>query len=118
MKLQLAFLSLCVSVAACTKDAGSDASALMSFTVPSDSKAEYFVMEKGGQGNDRTIVTKRIGSSGTSYSKRLYNCGENTVKYLGTGDSLEAMAASKPDPAMARIQEFSIAHYVGLQACT
>ena len=85
--------------------------------IPSDSKAQFFVLEKGGNGVRRTIVTKRIGSSGTSYSKRLYNCSNNTVKYLGTGDSLAEMAASKPDPNMAPIVEGSIAYYVGIEAC-
>lgn len=57
-------------------------------SVPSDPKAQYFVLEKGGKGAERTIVTKRVGPSGISYSKRLYNCKNRTVKYLGTGDSM------------------------------
>jgi hypothetical protein len=87
------------------------------FTVPSDAKANFYVVEKGGQGNERTIITKREGASGISYSKRLYNCAEHTVKYLGTGDSLAAMAVSAADPSMAPIVEGSTAYYVGLQAC-
>jgi len=86
-------------------------------SVPSDSKAQFFVLEKGGTGAQRTIVTKRVGSSGTSYSKRLYNCTDSTVKYLGTGDSLDAMAASSADPNMGPIVQGSIAYYVGVEAC-
>ena len=85
--------------------------------VPSDSNAEYYILEKQGSGSERTITTKRIGSSGTDFSSRLYNCAQGTVKYLGTGDSLEAMAASAPDPEMKPIAPGSIAHYVGLEAC-
>lgn len=88
------------------------------FNVPSDSKAQFFVLEKGGSGSKRTIVTKRVSSSGTSYSKRLYNCENNTVKYLGTGDSLAEMTASKADQNMAPIVQSSIAYYVGLEACS
>ena len=86
-------------------------------SVPSDPKAQFFVLEKGGTGNDRTIVTKRVGPSGTSYSKRLYNCKNSTVKYLGTGDTLAEMKSSKPEPNMAPIVQGSIAYYVGREAC-
>jgi hypothetical protein len=85
--------------------------------VPSDSTARYFILEKGGKGALRTIVTKRVGSSGTSYSTRLYNCVDNTVKYLGTGDSLEAMRKSYPDPNMGSVIQGSIAYYVANEAC-
>lgn len=85
--------------------------------VPTDAKAKYAVLEIGGKFPDRTIVTKRVGSSGTSYSKRLYNCSDNTVKYLGTGDTLAEVARSKPDPKMAPVVSQSIAEYVGREAC-
>lgn len=85
--------------------------------IPSDPKAQYFILEKGGKGTNRTIVTKRVGSSGISYSKRLYNCANDTVKYLGTGSSIEEMSTSKADPSMGPIVQGSIAYYVGLEAC-
>jgi hypothetical protein len=88
-----------------------------SMSVPTDAKAKYTILEIGGKWPNRTIVTKRVGSSGTSYSKRLYNCSNKTVKYLGTGDSPAEMAQSKPDPNMAPIVPQSIADYVGRQAC-
>jgi len=86
-------------------------------SVPTDAKAKYTILEMGGKWPNRTIVTKRVGSSGTSYSKRLYNCSNNTVKYLGTGDTPAEMAGSKPDQNMAPIVSQSIADYVGRQAC-
>lgn len=86
-------------------------------SVPSDSKAEFFVLHKGGSGTQRTILTKRVGPSGVSYSERLFNCANNTAKYLGTGDSLAEMAASKADPNMGLIVNGSIAYYIGLEAC-
>jgi hypothetical protein len=85
--------------------------------VPSDPNARFTILEVGGEYPNRTIVTRRIGSSGTSYSKRLYNCDADQVKYLGSGDSLAEMAASKPDPRMGPIIEGSIADYVGREAC-
>lgn len=86
-------------------------------SVPSDSKAEFFVLHKGGSGTQRTILTKRVGSSGVSYSERLFNCANNTGKYLGTGDSIAEMAASKADPNMGPIVNGSIAYYIGVEAC-
>jgi len=55
-------------------------------SVPSDPTAQFFVVGKGDSGSQRTIVTKRVGSSGT-YSKRLYHCADSNVQYLGTEDS-------------------------------
>ena len=86
-------------------------------SVPTDAKAKYTILETGGKWPNRTIVTKRVGPSGSSYSTRLYNCSNNTVKYLGTGDTPAEMARSKPDPGMAPIVSQSIADYVGRQAC-
>ncbi len=88
-----------------------------SLYVPSDSKATFTVLERSGSGNERTITTKRVGSSGTSYSRRLYNCADRTVKYLGSGETLEQMNASQPDPRMGPIVSGSIADYVGDEAC-
>lgn len=89
-----------------------------SLEVPSDRKAQYTVLEKGGSGVERTIVTKRVGSTGTtSYSRRLYNCAEGTVKYLGTGETWEAMENSPAAPDMTPIVPGAIADYVGQEAC-
>lgn len=92
-------------------------SAATSLYVPSDSKATYTVLDRDTTGNERTITTKRVGSSGTSYSRRLYNCADRTVKYLGSGETLEQMKASQPDPQMGPIVTGSIADYVGAEAC-
>lgn len=86
-------------------------------SVPSDSKASYFVLEKSCTGAQCTILTKRVGSSGTSYSKRLYDCSANVGRYLATGESLEALKDSPPEPNMSLIVEYSIKYYVGKAAC-
>lgn len=83
--------------------------------------AKYFVLEKNMKVNNnkdlRSIVTKRVGSSGVSYSKRLYDCKNYTVKYLGTGDTIEQMNKSKEDVNMGAITYGSIAYEVGLIIC-
>jgi hypothetical protein len=109
MKICFAILGLVISASALAAE--------IPLSVPSDPKARFFVLEKGGKGAERTIVTKRVGPSGTSYSKRLYNCTNSTVKYLGSGDSLGEMASSRADRNMAPIVQGSIAYFVGVEAC-
>lgn len=85
--------------------------------VPTDSNATYTLLEKGSQGSLRTITTKREGPSGVSFSQRIYDCDLSEVKYLGSGDTLEEMQNSQPDPNMAPIVSESIAYYLGKEAC-
>lgn len=85
--------------------------------VPSDPKARYVALEKGGTGQFRSIVTQRSGSSGVTYSRRLYDCSNNTLRYQGTGDTPELMRTSPAESSMAPIHEASIAYYVGREAC-
>ncbi|HBZ8435012.1 TPA: hypothetical protein MM384_000251 [Klebsiella aerogenes] len=99
--------------------------ALMSFSamsattvsIPTDSKAKYTIIDKTTNGTMATITTMREGPSGVSYSQRLYDCAAWTVKYLGDGDTLEQMKASKPDESMSSIADNSIAYYIGQWAC-
>jgi hypothetical protein len=86
-------------------------------SVPTDSKAKYFLLEKSESDGKVTIVTKRIGSLGTSYSKRLVDCNKKTFMYLGEGDSLEEMKKSKPDVKMSALTPGSISTYVANAAC-
>lgn len=85
--------------------------------IPSDPKAKYFIIDKTSRGSESILVTKRIGSSGVSFSKRLFNCKNKTVKYLGFGDSISEMNSSKPDVSMSPIVEGSIADYQRIAAC-
>lgn len=87
------------------------------FSIPTDSKAKYTIIDKNLNGSMATITTMREGPSGTSYSQRLYDCTSWTVKYLGDGDTLEQMKASKPDEGMSPIVDNSIAYYIGQKAC-
>ncbi len=85
--------------------------------IPSDLNAKYFVVGKGGNLPNPILITKRVGQSGTSYSKRIFDCNSNTVKYLGTGSSIEEMNRSKPDQNMAPLVKGSIADYLWRHAC-
>ena len=86
-------------------------------SVPTDPKAQYSVLERDTKGKERKITTKRVGPSGTSYSQRLVNCSAGTFKYLGDGETLAAMKASKPDANMSPTTQGSISYYVATEAC-
>ncbi|HAJ7389262.1 TPA: hypothetical protein HNV44_10255 [Escherichia coli] len=92
-------------------------SAATQISIPTDSKAKYTILEQDLNGSMATITTKREGSSGVSYSKRQYDCSAWTVRYLGSGDTLEGMQSSAPDKNMAPIVDNSIAYYIGQKAC-
>ncbi|HBU6577870.1 hypothetical protein [Klebsiella oxytoca] len=93
------------------------AASATTISIPTDSKAKYTIIDKSLNGSMATITTMREGPSGTSYSQRLYDCTSWTVKYLGDGDTLEQMKASKPDEGMSPIVDNSIAYYIGQKAC-
>ncbi|MFA0999199.1 MULTISPECIES: hypothetical protein [Pseudomonas syringae group] len=69
------------------------------------------------KGNERKITTKRVGPSGTGYSQRLVNCSAGTFKYLGDGETLTEMKASKHGGSMAPLTQGSISYYVAEAAC-
>lgn len=86
-------------------------------SVPSDPNATFYLLDKAQDNGKSVVITKREGSSGVSYSSRLYDCLDYTVKYLGTGDTRAAMEQSPPDAAMSPIIPGSIASDIAQIAC-
>lgn len=86
--------------------------------VPTDSGAQYFLIERAGTQNRPILTTKRVGPSGTSYARREFDCNANTFRYLGDGDTLEEMKASRPDKTMSPLVRESISEYIGRLACS
>ncbi len=86
--------------------------------VPTDPKAKYTVVDlKNVGGGKAEITTKRDGPSGTSYAKRLVDCGSMRFKYLGEGDTIEDLNRSKPSPNMGPLVTGSISYHVSMYAC-
>lgn len=54
--------------------------------VPSDSNATYVVIKLVKKGDLSILQTARKGSSGISFSSRLYSCSNRTYKYLADVD--------------------------------
>lgn len=86
-------------------------------TIPSDAKAKFFVLKTGGTRRKPTLTTRRESPSGITYSTREFDCQEQTVRYLGTGETPAAMALSMPEEKMAELVEGSIAWYLWKYAC-
>lgn len=97
--------------------ATTNAAHAQSIPVLSDS-ANYELLELSNRVDGMVeITTKRQGKSGESYSKRLVDCNKWTAKYLGDGDSLEKMKASKPDAEMWPLTKGSISSHIAAYAC-
>lgn len=88
-----------------------------SLYVPSDSSARYTVIEHGSLMGNPTLTVRREGKSGVSFSKRLFDCNNNSAKYLGTGDSLQEMNSAVPDSTMTTNVEGSIQYWQWAYVC-
>jgi hypothetical protein len=68
-------------------------------SVPSDKTGSYTaeLVTEMKQGLAH-VVSKRVGPSGTSYTKRECRCGDATSRTLGSGETIDQMQASPMDP--------------------
>lgn len=57
---------------------------LYKLPIQADTKSTYWVLENNKIDNLNIIITKRIGSSGIGYSKRLIDCSNKKLKYLSS----------------------------------
>lgn len=88
--------------------------------VPSDPEATYDieVMDVGKGKAALMVVGRRVGPSGTSFTAREVNCVNETFRYVGEGDTLEAMKSNINDRAhMAPLVEGSISYHILKAAC-
>lgn len=98
--------------------------------VPSDPTATYVVISKKNLrdhmvgdtlnsvfSDEYIIVTKRVGRSGTSYSRREIDCNTGTQRYLGDGDSIQEMNGYYNVGSMNRPVSRSISYYVQRHVC-
>lgn len=88
--------------------------------VPSDGRAKYTILEVSKPQNHVVeALSKRIGPSGTSYSRRQINCRKNTFKYLDDGDTLAEVNDGKYNISsyMGDLVNGSISYYISHWAC-
>jgi hypothetical protein len=86
--------------------------------IPTDSKARYWIVEQSGSVEEPILTTKRVGSSGTTFSRRVFDCSAKTFRYLAEGSTLAGMQSSQPDARKAPLVDGSISHYFWVHACS
>jgi hypothetical protein len=74
--------------------------------VPSDTKATYTALRLGASGAGRTILTRRDGPSGRSFTLRECTCPVSRYRNLGHGDTLQAALGGR-----GRESKMSLLHY-------
>jgi hypothetical protein len=84
MKGCLAFMALWMLVSAASAEE-------KVIVIPNDRLGQYVLIDKSGSAEERMIVVRRAGISGVVYSRRVYNCTEDTVHFLGSGLTMEAL---------------------------
>lgn len=82
-----------------------------------DPDARYSTVSVSGDASQRTVITQRIGISGTSYSARQYDCTARTVRFLGSGTSLEDLQHAEADREPTPIFKGSLARAISQAAC-
>lgn len=99
--------------------AAPDAVLAQPIAVPSDSRAEYTVLQVTPKPNGLVeILSQRVGPSGTSFAMREVNCRTNQARYIGEGDTrAEAMRRKNPPWKMGPLFEGSISWHVSQFAC-
>lgn len=111
-------LFLMVFLFACSEKEAEPHADGRAYHTSADPSASYYVVDRGAQDGGIWITMKRVGVNGDSYFKRLYDCENWQVRYIGSGISIEAMELSKEDEKMADIVPESIAGKVGKIACS
>jgi len=92
--------------------------AAISVNVPSDPGVNYAIVVKDYGGGTKSVVTKRDGKSGTSYSIREVNCNSKTSRYMGEGDTLEEAISNLDDTkSVSLVTSGSISYYILKAAC-
>jgi nitrate reductase NapE component len=85
--------------------------------VPSDPKAEYFVLEiKSLRQGLREITTRREGPSGTSFATRQVQCRPFKFRYVAEGDTYETLKRDDSFP-FGPLVEGSISDVISRYAC-
>lgn len=82
-----------------------------------DPDARYSIISVSGDISQRTVITQRVGLSGTSYSARQFDCTARTVRFLGTGTSLDDLKSAVADKESTPIFKGSLARAISQAAC-
>lgn len=82
-----------------------------------DDTATYSIVDMTENDSGATVIAKRVGISGESYTKRVLNCADRTVLFLGSGNTIEDLETAKPDREATPIFRGSLAASIAEVAC-
>ena len=86
-------------------------------SIPSDMFAKYVVIQKSGSAEERLIVVRRTSMSGIVFSKRVYDCQEDKVHFLGSSLTLEGLDADQMQWRVQSVERGSVADDLERVAC-
>ena len=93
-------------------------STAISVNVPSDPGVNYAIIVQDYGGGTKSVVTKRDGKSGITYSIREVDCNFETFRYMGEGDTLEEAINNLDDTQkMSPITNGSVSYFILKAAC-
>lgn len=87
------------------------------FTVPSDPGGKFRQLHLEGPYNARTIITRRDGAAGVTYTTRIYNCNTRQYRSLGSASTIEKMRSYDGPSKWSDLVPNSIASVVRDRAC-
>lgn len=86
--------------------------------VPNDPYGKHVLVHKSGKASQRVIITKRTGLTGELYTKRHYNCEKQTVRMIGTGNTLEILENQNNKWPESAVMSRSVVEDIGMAACS
>lgn len=86
--------------------------------VPNDPYGKHVLVHKSGKATHRVVITKRTGLTGELYTKRHYNCEKQTVRMIGTGNTLEILENQNNKWPESAVMSRSVAEDIGMLACS
>ncbi len=85
--------------------------------IDTDLDGDYFIVERSGDGGKPVLVVKRALPDYVYFTKREFDCAAHTVRYLGEGESLDAVAKSEAEAEMGAIEPDSISDQLAKLVC-
>ena len=86
-------------------------------SIPNDLHARYVLIQKSGSLQERLIVVRRTSMSGIVYSRRVYDCAEDTVHFLGSGLTLKALDSDQIEWRVQSVATDTVASDIQRVAC-
>ena len=114
MNLKMLFVTVVLSIVGILPGYARD----IALNIKTDVKGQYFLVEKTSRAKLVTLLVKRFTVQRSVYVKREFDCAANTVRYLGSGESMDEMEKDKADAKVYPIKKGSILDQLAVYACS